>query len=200
MSTQQTPSPASRVLNALQLLFGGGQQQPAPAPAAQSVAVEPHWEPAFERPLGISLTPPGTYRNPYQNPEYFATRETAEWLMRRFGAREVIEAPPIGMGGPFLIVDATLWPSEISDNTEAYRQAAAKHGDKIILAERWLNWGNGFVFNAGQLGRFWKTYPDTMAPGAAAFWANQELAAARARGTTSEYEYLVRSGAIREGQ
>jgi hypothetical protein len=194
MSTAtQTPSTIERVVNAFQLLFGS---RPAPAPAQPTAPVEPHWEPSFEKPLGISLRS-DNYRNPYQNPEYFATRETAEWLMRRFGARQILEAPAAGSGGGYLVVDATKFPADIPSNVEACQRGVQQHGDALILKERWLHFGGQFVFNAGQLGRFWRTYPDTMAAGAAEYWAKQAIAEARREGTQGVYEWLVSQGAIR---
>lgn len=35
------------------------------------------------------------------NEQYFATRETAEWIAKRYGTGEVVEVPFGGDGGPF---------------------------------------------------------------------------------------------------
>lgn len=71
------------------------------------------------------------------NNEYFATRETAEWIAQRYGTGEVVEVPFGGEGGPFV----------------------ASH------RERHIKLANGRTVNAGILAAYYVRAPEARFPG-----------------------------------
>ncbi|HKX00393.1 MAG TPA: hypothetical protein VJN43_21825 [Bryobacteraceae bacterium] len=73
------------------------------------------------------------------NPTYFATRETADWLAKKYGTGEVVEAPYGGQGGPF---------------------AATANQYEIKLQ-------NGKLVNAGLLADYYRRAPEDKFPGVA---------------------------------
>lgn len=107
-------------------LFGGSSGAPTAATPAPFV-------PTFETPLGIG---PNGYRNKFQNPAYYATAETAEWVRQQVGAAKVVEVSPAesGTGGPYhFVVDG-----------------AAGGPPWTLLWQRAVRWGDGSQANAGQ--------------------------------------------------
>jgi len=107
------------------------------------------FQPTFEKVTGYG---PGGYRNPHMNPDYFATRETAEWIRARFGAREVFERVAPGNEGPFF--------------------TASKK-------ERWIRFEDGTEINAGQLASIFIRNPEAAFPGLAERIAKDNIAVAR---------------------
>jgi hypothetical protein len=64
---------------------------------------DPPFSPAY-RPAVITMAAavPATWA---LNPTYFATKETAEWIAKKYGTGEVVEVPFGGNGGPFQASD-----------------------------------------------------------------------------------------------
>ncbi len=73
------------------------------------------------------------------NPNYFASRETADWVSKKYGTGEVVELPFGGDGGPF--------------------QASEK--------EFHIKLANGRTVNAGILAAYYDRNPEFQFPGVA---------------------------------
>jgi hypothetical protein len=73
------------------------------------------------------------------NPAYFATRETAEWIAKKYGTGEVVEVPYEGNGGPYF-ANATEFQIRLS---------------------------NGKLTNAGTLADYYRRMPESQFPGVA---------------------------------
>jgi len=132
-------------ISGLQALFGRSQ---APVPAIPVPAPE-YFEPAFEKPVGYG---PNGYVNRFLNPDYFATAETAEWITRRFGAKEWFERVAPGNEGPVY---------------------TASH------KERWVRFADGLEVNAGILAAYFKRMPEDEFPGLAERFVWEYIALAR---------------------
>ncbi len=72
------------------------------------------------------------------NSDYFATQETAEWIMKRFGAVAVFFKPYEGTGGGY-----------------------------TAPQERWLRFSDGTEMNAGNLAAYFVRNPEKDFPGLA---------------------------------
>jgi hypothetical protein len=73
------------------------------------------------------------------NPDYFATKDTAQWIANKYGTGQVIETPFEGSGGPF---------------------AASANEYQIKLAD-------GRMVNAGILAGYYERNPESQFPGLA---------------------------------
>lgn len=131
--------------SAWQALFGGSEP---PKPVQAPPAIE-YFQPTFEQPIGYG---PGGYQNRFMNPDYFATRETAEWIMKKFGAREVFERIAPGNEGPFYTCS---------------------------IKERWVRFEDGTEMNAGILASIFVRNPEKSFPGLAESMAWKYVAVAR---------------------
>ncbi len=107
------------------------------------------FKPTFEQVTGYG---PYNYRNPRMNPDYFATAETAEWIRKRFGAREVFERIAPGNEGPFY---------------------TASH------KERWVRFDDGTKMNAGIMAAYFIRNPEDKFPGLAEKMVLDTIAVAR---------------------
>lgn len=123
----------SSIVSGLQALFG---RSDPPKPVAAPAPVE-YFRPTFEKPVGYG---PGGYQNRFLNPDYFATVETAAWIMARFGAREWFERIAPGNEGPLY---------------------TCSH------KERWIRFDDGLEMNAGILAAYFKRMPEDLFPGVA---------------------------------
>lgn len=132
-------------LSGLQALFGRSEP---PVPVAAAPPPE-FFQPTFETPVGYG---PNGYVNRFLNPDYFATAETAEWIMRRFGAKEWFERVAPGNEGPIY---------------------TASH------KERWLRFEDGLEVNAGILAAYFKRMPQESFPGLADRFVYDYIALAR---------------------
>lgn len=108
--------------------------------------------PTFEEPIG---------KNPYgrttvMNPVFFATQETAEWIMRRMGAQEVREYVARGSEPPH-------WCS----HPQRYIYFPA--GKRMLFVDR--KEVPGYVINAGFLASFYSRNPVATADK----WAKEAL-------------------------
>jgi hypothetical protein len=130
---------------AWQALFG--RDEP-PKPLAPAPKIE-YFQPTFLNPVGYG---PNGYQNPFINPDYFATRETAEWICKRFGAREVFERVAPGNQGPFFTVSEK---------------------------ELWIRFDDGTEMNAGLLASIFVRNPEDKFPGLAESMVWQNIAVAR---------------------
>jgi hypothetical protein len=124
---------STTIVSGLRALFGRSEP-PAPVePKPQPEIIRP----TFEQPVGYG---PNGYVNRFLNPDYFATAETAEWIMRRFGAREWFERVAPGNEGPIY---------------------TCSH------KERWVRFWDGLEMNAGILAAYFKRMPEDQFPGLA---------------------------------
>lgn len=73
------------------------------------------------------------------NPAYFATRETAEWISKKYGTGEVVQTPYEGNGGPYLA------------NANEFQ----------------IRLKNGKLTNAGTLADYYRRMPEAQFPGVA---------------------------------
>lgn len=126
---------------AWQSLFGRSEP---PKPVESKPKVE-YFKPTFEKPVGYG---PFGYTNPYMNPDFFATEETAEWVMNRFGAKEVYERAAPGNEGPFFTCSKL---------------------------QRWIRFEDGTEVNAGFLAAFFVRNPEEKYPGLAEGMVNQYI-------------------------
>ncbi len=111
---------------AWQALFGRSEP---PKPVAKAPKIE-YFQPTFEKPVGYG---PFGVTNRFMNPDYFATQETAEWMMQRFGAREVFERVAPGNEGPLYTCSEK---------------------------ERWIRFDDGTEMNAGILAAIFVRNPE----------------------------------------
>jgi hypothetical protein len=132
-------------ISGLQALFGHSE----PAAPAAAAPVPEYFEPAFEKPVGYG---PNGYVNRFLNPDYFATTETAEWIARRFGAKEWFERIAPGNEGPIY---------------------TASH------KERWVRFADGLEVNAGILAAYYLRMPEAQFPGLAEKFCRDYIALAR---------------------
>jgi hypothetical protein len=107
----------------------------APAPDAAAVA-EAEFVPQFRQDARV-FSSYGTSSG--LNPAYFATRETAEWMAKKYGTGEVVETPYEGNGGPYL-ANANEFQMRLS---------------------------NGKLTNAGTLADYYRRMPEDQFPGVA---------------------------------
>jgi hypothetical protein len=121
-----------------------GGQNPATGAAAQAAAA-PKADPWPAKPFAplyrsatVTLTA-GVPASWSLNPDYFASRETADWVAKKYGTGEVVELPYGGDGGPF--------------------QASEK--------EFHIKLANGKTVNAGILAAYYDRNPESQFPGVA---------------------------------
>ena len=116
-----------------------------PAPDAAAVA-EAEFVPEFRQDARV-FSSYGTSSG--LNPAYFATRETAEWMAKKYGTGEVVETPYEGNGGPYL---------------------ANANEFQIRLT-------NGKLTNAGTLADYYRRMPEDQFPGVADYMVRSVLIA-----------------------
>jgi hypothetical protein len=136
--TTLVSTPQSQVPSAaadFRQLFGGGSPAPSvvstPAPA---VPVNPPFVPSFRTATvtdGVNVWG--------LNSDYFATKDTAQWIANKYGTGQVIETPFEGSGGPF---------------------AASANEYQIKMAD-------GRTVNAGILAGYYERNPESQFPGLA---------------------------------
>lgn len=112
-----TPIPAGRITETARQLFGGAPFVPAFRTATVTDGVST-WA---------------------LNHDYFASKDTAQWIANKYGTGQVIETPFGGSGGPF---------------------AASAQEFHIKLAD-------GRMVNAGILASYYQRNPETQFPGVA---------------------------------
>jgi hypothetical protein len=117
----------------------------APAPDAAAVA-EAEFVPQFRQDARV-FSSYGTSSG--LSPAYFATRETAEWMAKKYGTGEVVETPYEGNGGPYL---------------------ANANEFQIRLT-------NGKLTNAGTLADYYRRMPEEQFPGLADYMVRSVLIA-----------------------
>lgn len=123
---------------AIDLSSWGKVNSPA-APPRPAVAAAPPFRPAFEQPRWHGLNDTS---GPL-NEEYFATAETADYLMRRYGGLTVVEEDFIASGGAFR--------SEPKMRLVRFLSPAGNHAD----------------VNAGWLAAYFRAMPEDEFPGLA---------------------------------
>jgi len=126
---------------------------PQPAPAASSVPAldaaavsEAEFVPEFRQDVRV-FSSYGTSSG--LNPAYFATRETAEWMAKKYGTGEVVETPYEGNGGPYLA------------NANEFQ----------------IRLSNGKLTNAGTLADYYRRMPEAQFPGVADYMVRSVLIA-----------------------
>jgi hypothetical protein len=112
-------------------LFGGLAAVP---PSADTAPATPPFVPTFQYPVGTDGTQQWNL-----NHDYFATKETAQWIANKYGNGQVIEVPFEGSGGPFR-ASATEYQIKLSD---------------------------GRMVNAGILAGYYERNPESQFPGLA---------------------------------
>jgi hypothetical protein len=80
----------------LRQLFGASLLRIAPGPVPVATAADTPFIPAFRTATGSDGTVSWKL-----NSNYFATKETAQWIANKYGTGEVIETPFGGVGGIF---------------------------------------------------------------------------------------------------
>jgi hypothetical protein len=135
-------------LSGLKALFGGlTENKPAaPTPAPPTAQI---FTPTFKKPVGYG---PNGYVNKYMNPDYFATSETADFIMRRVGATEKFERVAPGNEGPLYTCSELQW---------------------------WLRFDDGLELNAGTLAAYFVRCPEDQFPGLADSFVRDYIALAR---------------------
>jgi hypothetical protein len=108
----------------------------AATPGTASVSSEATFVPEFQQNLQVVSSYGGSSS---LNPLYFATRETADWIAKKYGTGEVVELPYAGTGGPYS-----------ADATEFY-----------------IKLPNGRLVNAGLLADYYRRMPEAQFPGMA---------------------------------
>jgi hypothetical protein len=113
---------------------------PSPVVAApvspETVSPEATFVPEFQQNLQVVSAYGGSSN---LNPIYFATRETADWIAKKYGTGEVVELPYAGTGGPYS-----------ANATEFY-----------------IKLPNGRLVNAGLLADYYRRMPEAQFPGMA---------------------------------
>jgi hypothetical protein len=129
-----TPAPqrqANSAASDFRQLFSG---LPAPNPPADATPPAPPFVPAFQTATGTDGT------NQWNlNHDYFATKETAQWIAIKYGTGQIVETPFEGSGGPFS-ASATEYQIKLSD---------------------------GRMVNAGILAGYYERNPESQFPGLA---------------------------------
>jgi hypothetical protein len=123
--------------NDFRQLFGGQSGPAAPTPVttpAVAAQVDPGFVPSFRT---ATITDGVNVWN--CNPNYFAAKDTAQWIANKYGTGQVIETPFEGSGGPF---------------------AASANEYQIKLAD-------GRTVNAGILAGYYERNPESQFPGLA---------------------------------
>ena len=92
--SSQTPAASG----GLRQLFGALSAAPVVAPVAPA---DPPFTPAFRSATGSTAVGADVQITWNLNSNYFATKETAQWIANKYGTGEVIEAPFAGAGGLF---------------------------------------------------------------------------------------------------
>ena len=127
-------TPESQIPSAapdIRQLFNG---LPASAPIAAAIMADPAFVPTFRSATvtdGVNVWP--------LNSNYFASKETAQWIANKYGIGQVIETPFGGSGGPF---------------------AASANEYQIKLRD-------GRAVNAGILAGYYQRNPESQFPGLA---------------------------------
>lgn len=142
--------------------------------ASSDKAAPAPYAPTFKKPVGYG---PNGYVNKYMNPDYFASDETAEWIMHRAQAAEKFERVAPGNEGPLYTCSELQW---------------------------WLRFPDGLELNAGILAAYFTRNPEDQFPGLAESFMREYIALARreaqeearALGTSTQY-YLAK---IRESR
>ena len=136
--TTLVTTPQSQVPSAsadFRQLFGGGSSAPSAVVTPSVVApVNPPFVPSFRTATvtdGVNVWG--------LNSNYFATKDTAQWIANKYGTGQVIETPFEGSGGPF---------------------AASANEYQIKMAD-------GRTVNAGILAGYYERNPESQFPGLA---------------------------------
>lgn len=121
----------------LQTPFGPAWIGPGPRPVEQKPVELPKpapFLPTFEQGIKVKCSLPQC-GEAIVNEQYFATKETADWVCKRLACAAVFEQPYGGAGGPFY----------------------------VAVKERWLAWPDGLTQNAGLLAAYYLRNPPDIA-------------------------------------
>lgn len=138
----------NEALQGLKALFSGVVTGGS-APITVVPATPKPFQPTFKKPIGYG---PNGYVNKYMNPDYFATEETADWIMHKTQAPEKFERVAPGNEGPLYTCSELQW---------------------------WLRFSDGLELNAGVLAAYFVRNPEDKYPGLADSFVREYISLAR---------------------